>query len=273
MDFNLIIIATIFIAIVGLIVGIFLGFSAIKFEVPINEKEVAIREVLPGANCGACGYPGCDGLANAIANGEARVNGCPVGGEDCSKKIGEIMGISSDFVRMVAFVKCDGDCNKASQKFDYSGIKDCNAAAIVSGGGPKNCNFGCMGLGSCVKACEYDAIHIINGIAYVDRDKCVCCECCVATCPKNLIKIVPYSADTLVRCNSTDKAKDVKSSCDVGCIGCKKCVKACEDDAVFVIDNLARIEYDKCINCGKCVEACPQNIIINKAENKFNIAV
>lgn len=261
MDFNMIIIATIFITVVGLIVGLFLGLSAIKLEVPIDEKEIKVREALPGANCGACGFPGCDGLAHAIAVGEAEVNGCPVGGASCAKIIAEIMGKEGDFVKTVAFVNCGGDCNKTREKFIYSGIKDCNAAIVAPGSSPKACSYGCMGLGSCVRACEYDAIEVIDGIAVVNKEKCVSCKACVRACPKHLIDIIPYDATQMVRCSSKDKAKNVKIACDVGCIGCKKCEKSCEDDAVHVIDNLAKIDYDKCIRCGKCSEACPQNTI------------
>ena len=256
-----IIIATVFITIVGLLVGLFLGFSAIKLEVPVDEREVKVREVLPGANCGACGYPGCDGLAHAIAIGEADVNACPVGGESCTKKIAAIMGQSSDFVKMVAFVNCGGDCNKARQKFEYTGIRDCNSATVVPGSTPKMCNYGCMGFGSCVKACEYDAIHIVDGIAVVDKEKCVACKACVKACPKKLIEIIPYSAKQKVKCISKDKGKLVKLACDVGCIACKKCEKVCEDDAVHVFDSIAKIDYTKCISCGKCANACPQGTI------------
>lgn len=261
MEINLVLIATIFVTVVSLLVGLFLGFSAIKFEVETDEREILVREVLPGANCGACGYPGCDGLASAIVSGKAQTNGCPVGGASCAAKISEIMGVASEFIKTVAFVKCGGDCNKATTKFEYSGIMDCNSAAMVPGGTPKGCSYGCMGFGSCVKVCEYDAIHVIDGIAVVDKEKCVSCECCVKACPKNLIEIIPYDAEQKVRCNSNSKMKIVKEVCDVGCIGCKKCVKVCEDEAVFVDNNLAKIDYSKCINCGKCAEVCPQSII------------
>lgn len=261
MDFTLIIIATLLITGIGLFVGLFLGFSAIKFEVPVDPREVLVREALPGANCGACGYPGCDGFASAVAKEEAPVTGCPVGGAACAGKLGEIMGVETSFEKVVAFVRCGGTCSKSRQKFKYSGIMDCNAATVVPGGTPKSCSFGCMGFGSCVAACEYDAIHIVEGIAKVDEEKCVACKACVVACPKQLISIIPYSATQIVRCMSTDKGKDVKAACDIGCIGCKKCEKICEDDAVHVKDMLASIDYEKCIRCGKCAEVCPQNTI------------
>ncbi|MDO5695186.1 MAG: RnfABCDGE type electron transport complex subunit B [Eubacteriales bacterium] len=267
MDFTLVLIAAGLITGVGLLVGLFLGFSAIKFEVPVDEREIKIREALPGANCGACGYPGCDGLAHAIVIDEAPVSGCPVGGADCAMAIGKIMGQSGSFEKTVAFVKCGGTCNRAGDKFIYSGIHDCNAAVVVPGGSPKQCGYGCMGLGSCVAACEYDAIHIVDGIAKVDPEKCVACKACVVACPKELIEIIPYTAKQVVRCMSKDKAKDVKVACEVGCIACKRCVKVCPFDAIHVNDMLAKVDYDKCKRCRKCAKACPQNTITFKLED------
>lgn len=255
-----ILIATAVVGGTGLIIGVALGFAARVFEVKTDEKEIAIRDVLPGNNCGGCGFAGCDALAKAIAQGEAPVGGCPVGGADTASKIGEIMGTDAEVTKMVAFVKCNGNCDAAAEKYDYSGTMDCREAAVVSGG-PKGCTYGCMGLGSCVGVCEFDAIHIVNGIAEVDKEKCVACGRCATICPKKLIELVPYDAKHRVRCNSKDKGKDVKVVCSVGCIGCKLCERNCENDAVIVEDNLACIDYEKCTGCGKCVEKCPSKII------------
>ena len=169
-----IIIAAVLVGGVGLFIGLFLGVAGKKFEVEVNEKEIQVREELPGNNCGGCGYPGCDGLAPAIAKGEAPVNACPVGGSAAAAKIAAIMGQEAgEAVRMTAFVKCAGDCEKAGQSYDYTGVQDCKMAALMQNGGSKTCSYGCLGYGSCVKACGFDAIHIINGIAVVEDRKSV----------------------------------------------------------------------------------------------------
>ena len=258
-----IIIAAAIVGLTGLFIGLFLGFSAEKFKVPVNEKEEAVRGLLPGNNCGGCGYPGCDGLAKAIANGEATVNACPVGGEEVGNKIAEVMGVSAgDSVKMVAFVKCAGTCEKAKTQYEYTGIEDCVMAASAPGGGPKACSYGCTGFGSCVKACPFDAIHVENGIAKVDKDACKACGKCITACPKNLIEFVPYEQKHLVQCSSKDKGKDVKAVCSTGCIGCGICAKNCPVEAVTVENNIAHIDPEKCTNCGICAQKCPVKVIL-----------
>lgn len=255
-------IATAVIAGVGLFIGLFLGFAAKTFEVEVDEREIKVRELLPGANCGGCGYPGCDGLAAAIAKGEAPANACPVANKEAHKAIAEVMGASVDETeRMVAFVKCVGTCDKTRVKYEYYGVKDCNKAAMVPGKGNKKCSYGCMGFGSCVRACPFGAITIQNGIAVVNKEVCTGCTNCVASCPNKLIEMVPVSARHKVACSSLDKGKDTKLACDAGCIGCKLCVKACEHDAIAVDNNLAHIDYSKCTNCGKCAAVCPVKVI------------
>ena len=262
MDMNAIIVATVVVAAVGLFIGIFLGVAGKKFAVEVDEREVAVRAALPGNNCGGSGYPGCDGLAAAIAKGEAPVNACPVGGEAAGKVIAGIMGQEVvESTRMAAFVKCTGTCEKTKDNYTYTGVDDCEMMAFVPGGGAKSCSYGCMGFGSCVKACPFDAIHIVDGIAVVDKEACKSCGKCIATCPKHLIELVPYEQKHLVQCSSKDKGKDVMSVCSVGCIGCKMCEKVCESDAVHVVDNIAHIDPEKCTNCGKCAEKCPKKII------------
>ena len=263
MNIGAIIAATVLVAAVGLFIGVFLGVAGKKFAVEVDEKEVAVREALPGNNCGGCGYPGCDGLAAAIAKGEAPVNGCPVGGEPVGKVIAAIMGQEVvETARQVAYVKCAGTCDKAQSKYKYSGNEDCVSAMSVPGGGPKACSFGCTGFGSCVKVCDFDAIHVINGVAVVDKEKCVACGKCVATCPKSLIELVPYAAPHKVQCSSKEFGKAVKEVCSAGCIGCKMCTRVCEADAITVENNIAKIDYSKCTGCGKCAEKCPAKIIL-----------
>ena len=260
---NTILLAAVIIGATGLIIALLLGVAANVFAVPVDEKAVAIREVLPGANCGGCGYAGCDALAEAIAKGEAPVNGCPVGGAEKAAQIGDIMGVSAgDAVKMVAYVKCAGTCEKAGIKAKYYGISDCKRAAAIPGKGDKACAFGCMGLGSCVSACQFDAIHVKGGIAVVDKDNCVACGKCIEECPNGLIELVPYDAKWAVACSNKDKGPAVMKVCDTGCIGCGLCAKSCNFDAITVENNVAHIDQSKCKGCGLCAQKCPKKVIV-----------
>lgn len=262
MDIMAIVMAAAVIGVTGLLIGLLLGIIGKKFAVEVDEREAAVRELLPGNNCGGCGYAGCDAMAQAIAEGKAPANGCPVASEEAAKKIAEVMGTDAgESVKQVAFVKCSGTCDKASIKYEYYGIHDCRKLALIPGNGDKACANGCMGYGSCVKVCPFDAIHIVNGVAKVDQEKCKACKKCIAVCPKHLIELVPYDAQYRVACNSNEKGKDVKAVCDTGCIGCKLCEKQCSTDAIHVENNLASIDYEKCENCGACAQKCPSKII------------
>lgn len=258
-------IATLLVSLTGAIIGLFLGIAAKKFEVEVGEKEQLVRDLLPGNNCGACGYAGCDNLAQAIAAGEAPANACPIAKSIAHEQIAEVMGTNVETKeKQVAFVKCAGTCDKTKVKYNYYGIEDCKKAALTPGRGPKQCSYGCTGFGSCVKVCQFDAIHVINGIAIVDKEKCTSCSLCISQCPNHLIELVPSNTNHFVRCNSNDKGKDVKAGCSIGCIGCMMCVKVCEFDAIKVENNLARIDYSKCTNCGKCAEKCPTKVILSE---------
>lgn len=258
-----IMVATLIVGVTGLVIGLLLGLAGEKFKVEVDEKELQIRDLLPGNNCGGCGFAGCDALAKAIAAGEAPTNACPVAGAEKANLISTVMGTESEEKeKQVAFVKCSGTCDKTDVKYNYYGITDCKKAALIPGKGNKMCSYGCMGYGSCIKACVFDAIHIINGIAVVDKEKCVACGKCVKECPNNLIEFVPYKAEYKVSCNSHDKGKEVKLACKAGCIGCMLCVRNCEDNAISVVDNIACIDYNKCTNCGKCAEKCPVKVIM-----------
>lgn len=257
-----ILIAAVIVGGTGLFIGAFLGVAGKKFTVAVDEREEAILNILPGNNCGGCGYAGCSGLASAITEGEAKVNACPVGGPEVAAQIGEIMGLAvGEQKRMTAFVKCAGTCDKAKQDFAYYGVEDCNMMNFVQNGGPKSCSYGCHGFGTCVKACPFDAIHIRDGVAVVDKEACKACGQCITACPKKLIEMVPYEQNYLVQCNSKEKGKDVMAVCSVGCIGCRLCEKACPAEAVTVEDNIAHIDPSACTNCGACAEKCPKKII------------
>ncbi len=256
-----ILIATVSIAVIGLLVGLMLVILGKKFEVKVDPRVAAVREALPGNNCGACGFAGCDALSEAIVKGEAPVNGCPVGGAPVATMVGEIMNLEAEAsAKNVAFVKCSGDCDHAVKTANYVGIEDCQAA-VNSGLGDKACGQGCLGLGSCEKACPFDAIHVINGVACVDRNACKACGKCVSACPKHLIELLPDASQFAVKCANTDKGPAVKKACTAGCIGCGICAKQCENEAVAVENNISHIDYSKCVNCGKCAEKCPVKVI------------
>lgn len=264
MNLTGIIIAIVVIGGCGLIISIFLSFFAKKFEVSVDEKEEAVLAALPGNNCGGCGFPGCSGLAAAIAKGEADIASCPVGGKPVADVIAGIMGVEAgEFVKKVAFVKCNGTCLVAENSYEYSGPMDCKSAVIAPGKGPKKCDYGCLGFGSCKNVCEHDAISIINGVAVVDGNKCIGCGKCAKICPLGVIEMVPFDKTVRVACSSKDKGPVTMKACKAGCVGCSLCVKTCEHEAVSVNDNLAHIDYDKCISCGLCAEKCPKKIIEN----------
>lgn len=256
-----IVIATIVVGVVGLLIGIALVATGKKFYVEVDEREAAVRECLPGNNCGGCGYAGCDAVAAAIVKKEARLNACPVCSADAIEKIGKIMGVEAvKAIKKVAFVRCAGTCDVTSEKCTYVGINDCRAA-VLSGISVWECDYGCMGFGSCVSACAFDAIHVKNGVAVVDPEKCTGCGRCAAVCPKNLIELIRSDKKVAVRCSNHDRGPEVKKVCSAGCRGCKLCTKQCEHAAIQVEGNLAHIEYDKCAGCGKCAEKCPSKII------------
>ncbi len=262
MDLQGIIISVSVVAGCGLLISIFLSIFAKKFAVPVNEKEEAVLAALPGNNCGGCGYPGCSGLAAAIVAGNAEVHGCPVGGKAVADQIASIMGVEAGaFVKKVAFVKCNGTCSVAAENYDYTGPRDCKSAVIAPGRGSKTCNYGCLGFGSCQRVCDNDAIVILDGVAYVDPEKCGACGKCVRTCPLGLIELVPYDANVRVACSSKDKGNITMKACKAGCVGCGLCAKTCEYGAITVENNVAHIDYDKCTRCGMCAEKCPKKII------------
>ncbi|MDO4595144.1 MAG: RnfABCDGE type electron transport complex subunit B [Tissierellia bacterium] len=220
-----ILIPIIVLGVMGFLFAIILGIISTKFSVVVDQKEKEVSLALPGANCGACGYPGCDACAHAIATGEAPVEACIVGGKKVADKVAEVMGaVAGDSEKMVAVVKCNGTCDNAKDNYNYSGIKDCRVQ-IALFEGKKACGYGCLGCGTCVEHCPFDAMYMNNGVAMVDREKCVACGKCVEICPKDIIKLVPYSQKAVVKCMSHDKGKDVRGKCKVGCIGCTLCQK------------------------------------------------
>ena len=248
--------------ILGGIFGCLLALAAKVFHVEVDPKQAAVREALAGANCGGCGYPGCDGYAAAVARGEAPCNRCVAGGAETAAKVAEIMGVANDAAeKMVAFVPCSGTEGVAEMRFHYTGPQDCQAAMLFGGKSNKMCTFACVGLGNCVRACQFDAMHIVDGIAKVDRSRCVGCGACVDICPKSIVKLIPESQKIMPVCSNRDKGAKVMKLCGVGCIGCMKCQRECPADAIAVKDNLAVVDPAKCVQCGHCADICPRHII------------
>ncbi|MDR3271112.1 MAG: RnfABCDGE type electron transport complex subunit B [Peptococcaceae bacterium] len=248
----------------GLLLGVGLGIAAIKFKVETDPRLPLVRDALPGANCGGCGFAGCDAFADAIIKGEAKPNGCPVGGNESARKIGEVMGISvEEQARKCAFIRCAGCESKSNFRYDYKGMTSCPSLMQLAGGGSKACVYGCLGGGTCLLQCKFGAISMVDGIAVIDNEKCTACGMCAAACPKSLIQLVPHDSKTRVACHSNDAGKATRVNCKVGCIGCKLCEKNCKFDAVHVKDFLATIDYEKCTQCGACAAKCPSKCIIS----------
>lgn len=247
--------------VLGGLMGALLAVASKVFAVQKNEKAEAVAECLPGANCGGCGYSGCAALSEAIAAGKAPVNACTVGGQEVAEKVAVVMGVEPGVtVKMRAQVMCSGTSQYAKKKYIYEGIPDCAAASRI-GGGDKLCPNGCIGLGTCVASCPFDAIRVEEGVAAVDYTKCRGCGICVTACPKGIIKLIPFDTHHWVGCSSVDDGKTTRKYCDVGCISCKICERSCPADAIHVSDYVASITYDKCVSCNACAHKCPRKII------------
>lgn len=248
----------------GIFAGLLLSICSKVFAVEVNEKVEKIKDVLPGANCGACGFSGCEDYANKLCeNNDIKTNLCIPGGNDVSMKISKILGTTfEESESIVSEVYCNGTNKVTGKFFDYQGFESCSACNLYySGDG--NCSYGCLGLGDCIKVCEYGAISIVDGIATIDNNKCVGCGLCTNVCPKGIIGMHKKSQKVIVKCSNCDMGKFTRSACSVGCIGCKKCEKTCNYDAIHVENNKAHIDYNKCTNCGECAKVCPVNCIIS----------
>ena len=252
-----ILVAFLVVAAIALVLGIALAVLSHFFAVPEDPTYTKIRGCLPGINCGACGYKGCDDYAAALTEGGVSPSLCVPGAQDVADQIGGILGVEAEaFKDVVAFVSCNGNCEATANKAAYDGVPTCAAASMLYGG-PGECTYGCLGLGDCAKACPADAICTIDGIAHVDTSRCLGCGVCAAACPKGIIHMVPQESAVAVMCSSKAKGADARKACKNACIGCKKCEKTCPQGAITVVDNLAVIDYDKCTGCGACADSCP----------------
>lgn len=242
--------------------AVLLTVASICFGVEESKTEAAIRDCLPGANCGACGYAGCESYAKALANDPSvQTNLCIPGGDKTAAAIAEILGTEAQDVKeMVAFVACNGTCGAVDKKYDYRGQASCRTANM-SYSGDRYCTFACLGYGDCALVCPENAISVESGVARVDPKKCIGCGICVRTCPNHIIELLPDTARVAVECSSHNKGAVTKKFCDNGCIGCKKCEKTCEYGAIKVTDNLAHVDQSLCTACGECVKVCPVHCI------------
>ncbi len=260
---NPILMAILLVTAVGLVGAIILVVASIVMYVPVDERVEQITAALPGANCGACGCAGCADYAKTIVEDGNAVNKCIPGGAAAAQAIAGIMGVEAGSTTpMKAAVRCAGTCDKTGKRYEFEGLQSCQAVKGLYGGDGL-CQFGCMGYGDCVNACAFDAIHIENGVAKVNRDNCTGCGACAAVCPNQVIEIVPeHKRKPVVSCRNQDKGAVTRKACSAGCIGCMKCAKACPKEAITVENNLAYIDQSKCVGCQLCVKECPVGAIV-----------
>lgn len=246
---------------VSLVLGILIMVISKVCTVKEDPRVKEVTEHLAGANCGACGYAGCSGFAQALVDGNAKLDSCGQTTAENKIEISNILGVAVDgnTEPTVAVVACSGG-NKCNDKYDYQGYGNCINQNMLAGG-RKACQAGCMGSGSCVDACPYLCIECYDGYAHVDPDLCRSCGLCIQTCPKKLIKRVPKSAKIYVACSTECRGKDVMNQCQAGCISCGKCERTCPNGAIHLVNNVPIIDYAKCTGCELCLNACPRHCI------------
>ena len=265
---SIIITAVLVLSLLGVALAIVLYLVAQKFKVIEDPRIDLVEAVLPGANCGGCGYPGCRGFAEAfVKTDDIGSMFCPVGGNDTMAKAAEVLGQTAEAKDpMIAVVRCSGSPEHRKRLVEYDGASSCKLATALYSG-DTGCQYGCLGLGDCVAVCKFDAIYIdpVTLLPVVDEEKCTACGACVKACPKFIIELRkkgPKGKRIFVSCINKDKGGPARKACQVACIGCGKCVKVCPHDAITLENNLAYIDYNKCKLCRKCVEECPTGAIL-----------
>ena len=257
-----IVLAIVLVTVIGLIGAVILVAASIFMYVPVDERVEKITAALPGANCGACGCAGCADYAKSVVEDGNAVNKCVPGGTKAAAAVAEIMGVEAGSATpMKAVVVCSGTCDKTSKRYSFEGVQSCQAVKGLYGGDGL-CKFSCLGYGDCTRACAFDAIHIVDGIAKVDYAKCTGCGACAAACPGAVISIIPeHKRKPVVQCRNQEKGAVTRKQCTAGCIGCMKGAKACPKEAITVENNVAHIDQSKCVGCQLCVKECPVGII------------
>ncbi|MDR2600667.1 MAG: RnfABCDGE type electron transport complex subunit B [Oscillospiraceae bacterium] len=248
---------------IGFLCAAFLAIATKLMYVKTDARVEKLREILPGANCGACGFSSCESYANALVKDNAATNLCPPGGEKVYKEINEVLDKNSGagLTKKTATVHCLGDCDEVKDKLNYDGINTCFAAKQLYGG-QGACTYGCVGFGDCVPVCPSNAICIEKNLAKINPKKCNGCGLCLKVCPTKIISLENEPVDVAVLCKNKEKGAIVKDKCNKGCIACNLCVKACPEDAIEVEEYLAIIDYEKCNGCGKCIEVCIKKCIL-----------
>ena len=256
---------------IALVASVVLFVISKKFAVYEDPRIGQVAELLPGANCGGCGFPGCSGMADALVKGAdtGSIDGlrCPVGGDDVMNQVADLLGMAmANSEPMVAVVRCNGSCENRPRIAEYDGLRTCEAMNST-GAGETGCGYGCLGCGDCTKACQFGAISMNaeTGLPEVDEEKCTSCGACVKACPRHIIELRkkgPKGRRVYVQCVNKDKGPVAKKACAVACIGCGKCQKVCKFEAITVENNLSYIDYSKCKMCTKCVDECPTGAII-----------
>ena len=262
--------AVIVLGAIALIAAVILYVCSKKFAVKEDPRIAQVSALLPGANCGGCGFPGCSGMADALVKGAdaGSLEGlmCPVGGADVMGQVADLLGMAIAATDpMVAVVRCNGTCELRPRMAEYNGLRTCTAMNAC-GAGETGCGYGCLGCGDCVAACQFDAIHMNpeTGLPEVDEDKCTACGACTKACPRHIIELRqkgPKGRRIYVSCMNKDKGAAAMKACKAACIGCGKCEKECKFEAITISNNLSYIDFNKCRMCKKCVEACPTKAI------------